>query len=551
MTEYTGAIVALLPADADTWVRPGGLSAGELHMTALYVTDDADTLSGQARADILSAVSGLLSAPVSATVSGVAELGDDDPKAQVVDLSAPGLSGLRDRVRTAVASAGVSAAPDKWPDFRPHMTVRYGGQLSDLADMSGQVITFDRIALMAGGETTAVPLGGGQEDPPMTDTWSGTIGRIGTPTGDGRILAPAGVSHRTLPLPLSWQRMSDEGHKKSVTIGTVETIEFDYTAGLVNATGTFLDPATTPEVTEARTLLDKRVTYPSMDPGEVAAEYHWMAYDEWGDPIGDPLTVYTRYEIAGATLVSVQAFPDLWITPDAPIAGAPALVAAGGPPAPPAAWFMDPALDGPTGLTVDDDGRVYGHLATWGTCHIGQPGCVTAPPSASGYAYFTTGAVRTAEGVDVPVGRLTVGGGHAADDLGFRGAAEHYDNAGAAVAVVAAGEDAHGIWVAGAVVPSATDDQVSALRRSPLSGDWRRVGGSLELVGALSVNLPGFPVPRPRMALAASGEQVALIAPVQPRGDAVAPVPDDRRNRERARAAARLRMAGITARTDA
>ncbi|MGZ7296324.1 hypothetical protein ACXWQK_08760, partial [Streptococcus pyogenes] len=31
---------------------------------------------------------------------------------------------------------------------------------------------------------------------------------------------------------------------------------------------------------------------------------------------------------------------------------------------------------------------------------------------------------------------------------------------------------------------------------APLSGDWRRVGNSLELVAALSVSTPGFPVRR-------------------------------------------------------
>ena len=32
--------------------------------------------------------------------------------------------------------------------------------------------------------------------------------------------------------------------------------------------------------------------------------------------------------------------------------------------------FADPHLTGPTALTVTADGHVYGHLATWGTCHI-------------------------------------------------------------------------------------------------------------------------------------------------------------------------------------
>jgi DNA-binding transcriptional regulator YdaS (Cro superfamily) len=104
-----------------------------------------------------------------------------------------------------------------------------------------------------------------------------------------------------------------------------------------------------------------------------------------------------------------------------------------------------------------------------------------------------------------------VGGGHADGELGYSAAAEHYDNVGTAVATVTAGEDEHGIWVAGALLADATETQIEALRQSPLSGDWRRIGGNLELVAAHAVNVPGFPVPRAR-AVVASGDQLSLVA---------------------------------------
>lgn len=182
-----------------------------------------------------------------------------------------------------------------------------------------------------------------------------------------------------------------------------------------------------------------------------------------------------------------------------------AVVAAGVPARPPASWFDDPQLDGPTALQVDPDGRVYGHLATWGTCHIGRDDvCLTPPTSESAYAYFATGELAAecepcddgATAVSVPTGTITMGTGHASLQADPRHAAEHYDNSGTAVADVVAGEDAHGIWIAGALRPGVTDEQVRALRGSSLSGDWRRIGGSLELVAALAVNVPGFPIPR-------------------------------------------------------
>lgn len=184
----------------------------------------------------------------------------------------------------------------------------------------------------------------------------------------------------------------------------------------------------------------------------------------------------------------------------------------------PGEWFSDPKLAGPTPITVTPDGRVFGHLATWGTCHTGIPNaCTTPPKSRSKYAYFHTGAIDTTVG-ELSVGRISMGGGHADTRWGFQAAAEHYDSTSTQAAVVRAGEDKFGIWVAGAALPGADLD---GLKRSPLSGDWRRIGGNLELVHALAVNSPGFPVPR---ASVVAGAQMALVAagvvPTEATGDA-------------------------------
>lgn len=217
---------------------------------------------------------------------------------------------------------------------------------------------------------------------------------------------------------------------------------------------------------------------------------------------------------------------------------------------PPRVWFDDPGLSQPTALTVTDDGRVYGHLAVWGTCHTGiADACVTPPRSRSGYAYFRVGAVLCDDGSEVAVGRLTADTTHAGRRLSATDTAAHYEHSGAAVADVAAGEDEHGIWVAGALRAGVSDEQVAALRASPLSGDWRTIGGTLELVAALAVNSPGFPVPR---ALVASGRTRALQAAgvFQPAARVIDDMSDaDRRllravlDRERRDAALRVRQA--------
>jgi len=193
------------------------------------------------------------------------------------------------------------------------------------------------------------------------------------------------------------------------------------------------------------------------------------------------------------------------------------LEAAAAPLDPPREWFADPQLSGPTPIRIDDEGRIFGHLATWDVCHIASPAgegvCVVAPHSAMGYARFHTGTTRTAAGEIIDTGKITMGTGHAGPRSSGAAAAAHYDNTGAAVADVRAGEDAYGIWVAGALRPSVTPEQIRTLRASPLSGDWRRDESTrgLELRAALAVNVPGFPIPRPT-GLVASGELASLVA---------------------------------------
>jgi hypothetical protein len=180
---------------------------------------------------------------------------------------------------------------------------------------------------------------------------------------------------------------------------------------------------------------------------------------------------------------------------------------------PPSSWFADPELGEPTPLTVTDEGRIYGHLATWGMCHTGHPGqCVEPPTSPTDYAYFNLGAVETVEGELVPCGTITLDTGHADLKLSSTPARMHYDHTGTAAADVRCGEDEHGIWFAGAIRPELDAFSVRKLRAAQVSGDWRPIGGHHELIAALSVNVPGFPVVRPRAAIAASGAMLGLVA---------------------------------------
>lgn len=179
----------------------------------------------------------------------------------------------------------------------------------------------------------------------------------------------------------------------------------------------------------------------------------------------------------------------------------------------PAEWFTMEEPDGPCPLTITEDGQVYGHVALWGVCHlnVGAYGkCFLAPQSPSSYAHFLLGEVLTTEG-SVPVGALSIGGGHAGPRLGLRPAIEHYDSTSTAFAHVTAQDGVHGIWVCGWVPPGTPEPLVIAARASKLSGDWRHTAHGLDMVAALAVNVPGYEVPR-IAAHMEGGEVMSLVA---------------------------------------
>jgi hypothetical protein len=185
-----------------------------------------------------------------------------------------------------------------------------------------------------------------------------------------------------------------------------------------------------------------------------------------------------------------------------------AVLASVAPLAPPTAWFENPRLKAPTRLTIDDDGHIFGHLAQWKVCHVGiGKSCVMAPKSRTHYGLFKVGTLRTEDGSSVDIGKITLGTGHADATWGVMPSREHYDNTGWAAAVVNIGEDQHGIWINGSLTTTMTPERVAELRASALSGDWRYVNGNLELVAALAVNNPGFPIYREQ-----SGHAFSLMA---------------------------------------
>ncbi|MDN5933923.1 MAG: hypothetical protein L0I24_23100, partial [Pseudonocardia sp.] len=182
---------------------------------------------------------------------------------------------------------------------------------------------------------------------------------------------------------------------------------------------------------------------------------------------------------------------------------------------PPIAWYRDPGLTEPTPLTVTPDGRVVGHLCEWDRAHIGFTGRTINPPREDDMRFFLTGATDVVgddgEVMEISVGKLTMNTGHAATDHATTAtaAAKHYDDTGSIAALVNAGSDQIGIWLAGSLLPGLDDLTTRRFRSCGASGDWRQIGGQLRLVAALSVPVGGFPIPRSRVA---SGAPMSLVA---------------------------------------
>jgi hypothetical protein len=386
---------------------------------------------------------------------------------------------------------------------------------------------------------------------------------IGMSTGDGRRFADGGLSLPDLPMPFEWARARDGGHDGAVVVGAIKQANigtaFEAIAngwiGAEQVTG--MDPATigvwasgelfddidreamprlAEDVAEAMHLMSAGTLGPSVDldsfegvpvlAGSSTAvtpeqiEAHFALTGE--DPKLELLVTSGR--VRAATLVSIPAFAEtsrpLELIANEPAAEPLALIASVATEARPAlAAFDGVALTGPTPITYDfEAGRVFGHIATWRTCHVGYSDvCVTAPRSADDYAAFNRYPVETEDGV-VWAGRLTVGGRHAGLSLTAAGSMAEHD-AKTVAGYVRAYEDEFGIAVAGVLEPGLDEGIKAIMSRRKVSGDWRETSAGLSLIEVLALapgprqhSEPGFPVET----FSRNGRQVALVASLSP-----------------------------------
>ena len=130
------------------------------------------------------------------------------------------------------------------------------------------------------------------------------------------------------------------------------------------------------------------------------------------------------------------------------------------------AWadFHIPEPDHRQKIIVDDDGRVYGHLAIWNEPHEGFPNRLRYPPRpGDGYASFNQPGPLTEHG-QVETGPIFLLGGHPDQPLGNGDPYKAYggvENCWADVRVTAG---VHGPWLSGRVRPGVDDNMLYAAR---------------------------------------------------------------------------------------
>ena len=154
-TEQTGAMIALVPDEAESLAVDGGDLPEQLHLTLAYLGEAVDW-TPDARAALTTAVGGLLGGAIGdGRVFGHARFNPGDPdrdECSVYLVESPGAREMQAAVADVLAATGGLPALPEQHAFVPHITAGYGLDISKL-EFVGPV-TFPKLRIAFAGEAT-------------------------------------------------------------------------------------------------------------------------------------------------------------------------------------------------------------------------------------------------------------------------------------------------------------------------------------------------------------------------------------------------------------
>jgi hypothetical protein len=351
------AIMAMLSAaDAAKLAQPGGEAPEDLHCTLGYLAKDAIEYSDDVKASLAEALASAWTGPVSAKAFATAVFNAADAEREpcsVLLVQSDELAAAHQGVSDAIGGL----ASDTFPIWIPHTALVYNAATPLPPELAvGQDVTYDRLVMAWGGEqidlteqsltaATEAPVttpaeppappadapandgaatGGDTAAPPAIDltpigqTWSGPLAELDVPSSDHRRIKAGGGTIRPLPLPLSWQKSSDDEHDGSVIVGRILAVEDR--GDVLWGSGDYMDPMLNFDAEQAMAQVDAGMGMISVDLVPTAVGFA----DADGNPIdpalydgdGDVDLVAVEWEFCGATVVSVQAFANARIAND-------------------------------------------------------------------------------------------------------------------------------------------------------------------------------------------------------------------------------------------
>lgn len=267
-----------------------------------------------------------------ATPAGRGQLGDDnatvlhlEPSSNMVD--------VRDALLAQPSIQAAHDAAEQFPEWLPHMTLGYPGD-GPISDTDPADITFDRLAVWHGGtqiehsmgeQPMSEPTGDQAQPAPQPGTvppaaqpipWYGVLAPEGVDSGDKRKMAKGALSHRKLPLRLTYQRSTAAGHDGSVVVGRINAMGRKTNPGdqpnHIRATGHFL-----PNVPETDEVIGHAADFGSLGVSVDLDNVTVSLEEPEGEADllellfgGDGSTTFSDARVCSASIVTIPAFPE-------------------------------------------------------------------------------------------------------------------------------------------------------------------------------------------------------------------------------------------------